>query len=624
MPRTLLPKHENESTGGTKGTWLNFEEQFIKFADGIEISPDSEINVTSIPSPWARMLLFSDAVKDKEHTLHLEVMSSILDVIEIIFYSNILTYDLKTMELTIEPDRCSFVDILYELYHDKEALDPSKTITLLLLSEKSGNNIVLAGSSPYTLLFTPLDLQKKKMLPRYFQAKPRYLRDRPKEFQVWFMKKFLDNLNHKGEFTDLVNAFREKGGICKGLSIENLTLPNTTEFETPASIFKGLFGVLATPHITSDNLIKASKTNAKGPLPLVINTHIGNKDKPYYNGYTFKNDYDVKSLQGLQRNRLPGEDVKYPWVLPEVDFLQPKIVKYKYEINDDRFVIGSESTARNYLVPLTRDYFKYFDIKDVNKYLTIQEEYHGTVKVTLKIPVANGEMLTIEKRYLESEKNILDFDSKDYDTPLPYLIIWPNLSPKAWKDEYFAYSYGYRFDHNKEEVFSIALLDENMNNIPYDHSRKAEAVEIFRFKPLPVFIEITHTASGTSALAILDHEKLYKPTPTDNSVKVGIDFGTSHTNIAIAPEGLRAEILRYSSDFSDSKLNTIDFIPLIDYSRDEKGQAIPRLIKGTMIQFFIPNSLRGISSGESVSLPLISLLNSDKPDEIDMLLTNVS
>ncbi|MGI6198981.1 MAG: hypothetical protein ACOYIS_07670 [Candidatus Cloacimonadaceae bacterium] len=622
MPRTLLPKHENESTGKTTGTWLNFEDQFLDFADDIEISPDSVINVTSIPSPWARMLLFSDAVKDKDHTLHFEVMSSILDVIEIIFYSNILTYDLKTIELAVEPGRCSFVDILYDLYHDKEASDTSKTISLLLLSEDNGNDIVLAGSSPYTLLFTPLDLQKKKMLPRYFQNKPRYLKDRPREFQIWFMRKFLEDLNHKGEFTDLVNAFREKGGICKDLSLENPNLPDTVEFETPSGMFKGLFGVLATTNITSDNLIKATKTDIKGPLPLVIDTYTVNKDKPYYNGYTFKQDFNVESLQDLPRNRLPGEDVKYPWVLPEVDFLQPKIVKYKYEINDDRFVIGSESTAKNYLVPLTREYFKYFDIKDVNKYLSIQESDNGTTRVTLIIPVANGKVI-VQKNYSKTNHTILDYGDKDDNTPLPYLIIWPNLSPQVWKDDYYAYSYGYRFDKNKEEVFSILLLDHNMSNIPYNHSRKAEAVEIFSFKSLPHFIEITHRENNVSALAILDHGKFIIPASKKSSIKVGIDFGTSHTNIAIAPEGSNAEILKYSSNFNKNELNTKDFIPIVKYPATKLGtDNIPVLIKESMIRFFMPNSLRNVSSDESVSLPLVSLINSDKPEDIDVLLNS--
>ena len=623
MSRHLLPRSENVSSG-TPGQWLNFSDgQFANFADGIEISEDSKINVTSIPSPWARMLLFRDAIKNLEHPLHFEVMSSILDVIEIVFYKKMLTYELNIEEIAIEKGKCEFLDILHDLYPDQDEIKDANfvTITLLILKKSEETSYVLAGSSPYTLLFTPLDLKNKQILSRHFQAQPTYLKDRPKDFQAWFMKSFIVKLTSREKYQGLVNAFNEKNGICKDIAIENSSLPDTESFEVPKeNIFEGLFDVLSKTAIESENLIKASKATDTEPPPLIIDTLTNTKGRPYYNGYAFKENFDEQTLHELSRDILPNEDVRYKWILPKVDFLQPKLIKYKYEINDDLFVIGSQSTAKKYLVPLTEEYFKYFDIKDVGKYIKI-EERNSTVRVTLKIPTANNDFVKVQRDYLQSKNEILVFDEADDNSPLPHIVIWPNLSPEHWKDAYYAFSYGFRFDNNKEEIFSITFMQNDLSDISYSHSRKEKAVEIFRFKTLPHFVKICHIESGIYAFAILDHDAFTIPAKEDGKVKVGIDFGTSHTNIAIACEGSGAEILRYSSDFSDIRLNTKDFIPLIEYTSQHEKHNIPQVIRAAMNQYFLPNSLRNESNDTSVNLPLVSLISSDDPNKINALLS---
>ncbi|HNZ44829.1 MAG TPA: hypothetical protein PKH12_02735, partial [Candidatus Syntrophosphaera thermopropionivorans] len=90
MPRYLLPKHKSLPQT-TPGQWKELTiTDFTTFVNEMEVSPDSKINVTSIPSPWARMLLFKEAIKSTNHLIHKEVMSNILDVLEIIFYYELM------------------------------------------------------------------------------------------------------------------------------------------------------------------------------------------------------------------------------------------------------------------------------------------------------------------------------------------------------------------------------------------------------------------------------------------------------------------------------------------------------------------------------------------------------
>ena len=124
MPRYLLPKNKSLPQT-TPGQWKELSKtEFTTFISEMEVSPDSKINVTSIPSPWARMLLFKEAVKSTNHLMHQEAMSSILDVMEIIFYNQLMNIDIEYKEIKINSDvNNKFLKILYDLSPDELKTD---------------------------------------------------------------------------------------------------------------------------------------------------------------------------------------------------------------------------------------------------------------------------------------------------------------------------------------------------------------------------------------------------------------------------------------------------------------------------------------------------------------------
>ena len=95
---------------------------------------------------------------------------------------------------------------------------------------------------------------------------------------------------------------------------------------------------------------------------------------------------------------MPGEDVRYPWILPEYDFLQPCIIRYRYKLNDELLIMGENSNEFKYLPPLTEKYFEFFTPEEADKYLSIIADGPQSVKVKLCIPV-KGSMIEVEKRY---------------------------------------------------------------------------------------------------------------------------------------------------------------------------------------------------------------------------------
>lgn len=624
MSRPLLPKHNERIAKATPGQWLDFTQEFSIFQSNIEVPLKAENNVTSIPSPWARMLLFKEAIKDRDHMLHMEIMSSILDVLELIFYEGMLSLSLNVKEIHISNEQTNnkLRKVLYDLYpSDIEDI----SITLLIAS-RGNETFVIAGTSPYTMFFTSLDLKIQNKFTRYFKSVPVPLSERPSDFQIYINKIFIPNLSQDGRFKELVDAFKFSNGICENSDQE---LADNSKYElSDLSQQFGLKSILfkyKSKEIISDNQLLSSKINPKSPL--VLDESSCRKGKPYYNDYLFNDDHKLSDLRNMNRKTLPGEDIAYPWVLPIQDFLQPVIIKYKYKLNNKFLIVGKSTDAFEYALPLTKKFFEYFKPEDVDKLLTIKDMGSNKVRIKLDIPIQNGKFIEIIKDYLGTysqdgdENVILEYDSRDSSTPLPHIIIWPNLSPEEWKDPYYGYVYGRRYgDSVTEKQISLEFLDDKLESINHAQSRKTNAVEIFKFEKLPTYVFLNEVKSKSQALLLLDHKIFSTHQVTVDNAVVGIDFGTSHTNIATKYNNI-TNILKYSSNFRGENLNDHDFITLVQFSEHQASEdSLPVLVKSNMNQYFMPNCLSEINDEQSVNLPLPTMVAIEKNVQVKALL----
>jgi len=622
MPRYLLPKHKSLPQT-TPGQWKELTTtEFTTFVNEMEVSPDSIINVTSIPSPWARMLLFKEAIKSTNHLMHQEVMSNILDVLEIYFYIELMDISIEYKKIIIKKeDENKFLKILYDLSPEELKKDGVLSIGLLIASKNSSERFVLAGTSPFSLLFTPTNLKHKEgkgLFPRYFREIPVPLRERPEDFQRWINSNFLPKLRDDGNYPDLVKAL----SAVDGISANSLNEPLNPDIKLSPCDFPDdspladLLERMNTKKISSPYLLKPHI--AKERPPLVIDPSMKLSGRDYYNNYRYLQDFKHEELKISNRDFLPGENIKYPWILPQEDFFQPVLIKYKYRLNNHRLILGSHKNSidKKYALPLTDTFFQYFNYADVENMLNFQELNETKVRVTLKIPTQNEEFLEIHRDYLQyldmnQENSIINYDARDMDTPLPYIMIWPPLHPENWEDKYYAFVYGKRYtdDINQEEIVSLQFKDQEFNDINYERSRKNDKLEIFRLDTLPTYIQISDNQFNGKGFLILNHNSLIKVENPDKSAKVGIDFGTSHTNIAIALDDSEPEVLKYSSGFSGKNLNDKDFITLVSFSNEEIGRGqIPILIIDYLKQYFLPNSLSEAHNNQSVDMPLPSMV----------------
>jgi len=627
MSRHLLPANKGSIPTATPGQWLDFTEHFAGFQNDIIVPPKARINVTSIPSPWARMLLFKEAIMDQNHMMHLEVMSSILDVLEIIFYQDLLDFSLSCKEIQISnqdgaPNK--FLKILRDLHPMAVGNEGNISISLVI-AHRGNDSFTLAGTSPYTLFFTPLDLKTKKKFPRYFRDEPVPLSQRPLEFQRWVNTHFLPQLRNLGTYDNLVNAFCFPGGICAGSDNSDLD----AGCHIPSDVLPGVNPLSALLEKTNVHQIDSSKLlkprrNGNKP-PLVIDPSINLKGCEYYNGYRHLQDHQLAILKGKDRSVLPGEDVSYPWILPYYDFLQPVLIKYKYKLNDEFLVMGNGSNTFKYALPLTDLFFKYFSPEDADELISITERGANNIRVTLRIP-CQDHVIEIKKDYTGAyaannpENSILQFDELDDNTPLPHLSIWPKLHPQNWPESYYGLVYGKRFANGGQEVFSLSFKDADYKSINFDYARKSNAIEVYRFEKLPTYVIIKHNPSDAHGLLLVDHKAFPVINPQISDSKVGIDFGTSHTNIALHYNE-QTRILQYSSGFKGKNQNTKDFISFLEFSDEEVGKDnLPSLMIPNLSYYFFPNSLSGGNTEHTVNLPLPTMAVNEQNEEPEAML----
>jgi len=624
MPRHLLPKHNGVVNVITSGQWGDFSDDFNRFQDNIEIPPNARINVTSIPSPWARMLLFKEAILSSSHLLHKEVMSNILDVLEIIYFSRSLDFRLEAREIHLTRDNpaSNFHDILYRLYPGNT--DHQDVRMQLILAVRDHETFVLAGTSPFTLFFTPLELTLSHKIPRYFKTEPVHLANRPQVFQNWFKHEFLTKLRGKGCFNDLVNAFEFHDGICQG---NNFTRPDTRDYEASDLLgnndtFSGLFDHAHHCTISSANLLKVG--NNEEPAPLIFDTSINMTGMPYYNEYTFHDNIQPRVLNTMDRSVLPGENIRYPWLLPFYDFLQSCIIRYRYKLNDDVLIMGHNSTEFKYLLPLTDRFFRYFSTQEADDLVSVMDDGPHSVEVILKVPLQDGRSISVVRRYTDywgdarQEDCIIEYDRMDISTPLPHLVFWPKLHPILWTEPYYCMVYGERYNNQDQERVVLEFMDSQYSNLQSAISRKSKSVDIVELSTLPTFIRIgirmnTKTISG---YLILDHNRIPRLDTDVQDASVGIDFGTSHTIVAVKTNGI-TEILKYRSDYLGINLNSADFINTMDISDDQINiESIPQLIKAYLGQYLFPNRLGTCNSKEEACLPIPTMVVKEE-DVID-------
>ncbi len=399
-------------------------------------------DITSIPSPFARMQLVKDAFREIVKTGNLDAddiygrtVSDTLDVGELFFnidkFSDklkIVAVDLRSMAIKLKEDTVdemhnSLGDTLLKyLDSDSESFNFSMMNKIFLLRYDNGDESnhlqVIGATSPRTLFFSTAN--KLEAISDEFsfgQDKPfdndfapLYKRDF-EYVKFWF---YLRNTipafaRDFKEVDDYLSLVRDRYPNDKRAVLDNIQTAD--EFEqievgTTDHVEVAGYPILKKklkPCVDSEFEIDSKLLDdTKHPFPLVLPVDAGinyanlkytedkwgDKNKaPYYDD----NELDKRKLPK------PG-NLKQPW-LTVSDFLEDYIVKVPHRMNGEHFFSGNINFRYDehrvaYLLPLKKRFFEYFTTDELigtvcggRKMIEMETTPSSGVRVTLRIPI---------------------------------------------------------------------------------------------------------------------------------------------------------------------------------------------------------------------------------------------
>ncbi|HEU4560719.1 MAG TPA: hypothetical protein VFS20_22895 [Longimicrobium sp.] len=556
MSRNLLPplkQGNNVAVADPPGAWSPFEQAWT-LAKHVAL-PAEDVHrgwsdITSIPSPWARILLFRHALEEGHaHPLFEEVVSDVLDTLELFFFQQHLQgqcfvkpLDLAQLDRDFPgADRAFRRALVSQAPRVPEGDGSAETrmtsVGLVYYGHSPDTARAIALTSPFTLFVTPAD--KTEEIEGYYEfaVKPhahfRGVRDRDPLFVRYVREHLLPQVRSRPAMQGLS---RYLDGELAGARVEAGEL----EIE-PVETLPGAGGVVlhkaSVLRIRSPLSLRSSRVEP-GAAPLVLTPNL--PQTVYYNQVPLPRPWVLDP--DAPREQLPATHIRHPWVHPAEDFLEPVLLQMPAELQGvlrDRK--NSAETAR-YLLPLKPKFFEYFSPDEVSGIVSISSNPYGVVSVQLDIPVVGGhgvgQTLTVQRTYKPRE------ESRSLERT--FLSLWPNFEAAAWKDYYLLhFEYGgeasaagrveFYSDHGR--IHPQAQRQQNgALGEGVDRVEREPSTAVYHTTAAPHVIRFVREdgLAGVLLPRLVNRKGAFQE---QTSWQVGIDFGTSNTIVALKQTG---------------------------------------------------------------------------------------
>ncbi len=573
--------------------------------------------ITSIPSPFARIDLVKTAFENIVNSGNLEgktifhkMISDALDVGEIFFnidkYKdkvNIITWDIKNdlnSLLSSNNSKHVLLGNTLKLYieQDAKAYNFDKTERLYLLNSKEGNDDIniIGGTSPITLFFTTANkldyvnirFGNDKAFDNDFQ--PLFKRD------ISYLKFLFGFKNSISNFSKDFKAFDE----YLNLTFQKLTaqqreeIRNYSSFEDDferltvagGSDFVEVLGFpLRKKTEKSTNIpdnsgfvIKSDKyQGTKKPLILPVDSY---SEKTIYTTAVWDRDNRVpyEDTRPLKDRTLPFVEDRYPY-LTIGDFLEPYIIRTIYPIYGDKFfdgnlTINSGTISKGFLIPIKKQYFDYFDVKDLlgvttdgKKKIEINQLNSGGVNVILRIPVKNNKYITYERTYYPSanEYSIAEPDlTRNRGAVIEHqfgLSVYPFLKLEKEYNSHYRVALIDRDiqNHTKNNTYGLDFYSDKstdkLREVAVKHRSKKDHGDLASSKYYILDNDFDFIELRTSSAKALVIPKFQVISQGNSNFTFAVDFGTTNTHIEYSKDGAEPKPLEITKD--DLQIGTL-------------------------------------------------------------------
>lgn len=406
----------------------------------------SKKEITSIPSPFARMDLVKTAFKvitesrDLDgDSIHHKLVSDCFDVGEIFFNMDkfrdkvrIIVWDKKKdlqALLDSDNDRHRLFGETLRLYleQDADAFNFNDLERIYLLDytgpDKPGQVNIIGATSPATFFFTSANNLS------YVSKHISFGKDRPfdEEFQPLYKRDFDYQMywyclqNSMPDFADLfpeINTYLKLSyAKLNNSQKEKITALNKESYDayyedlsvtSEANLVEVLgFHLKKRKGITdvkSDFQIHSSVCkDVKLPLALPVDMYT---KRLRYTIDVWDKDTKVpyNDSRPLLERSLPDDGTKYPY-LTIGDFLEDYILWDENTFNQEDFFNGGTDVEGCYLLPLRKEFFSYFTVDELQGIMPDGKKMFelvrnaGGVKAILRVPIQKNEYITYERLY---------------------------------------------------------------------------------------------------------------------------------------------------------------------------------------------------------------------------------
>jgi hypothetical protein len=591
MSRNLLPKLRDFPNPANipqakVGAWtrVGTPAGLAQLDYGAEGATEVRARVQSIPNPWARLLLFKNAMEDPHHPARRLIENEILDALQFLWsvgtmagsepeYKKLVIEDLEAAAEASGSQRVEeFARALVELLPRNRSGGRGETAALTSLVMVLQDDKPVMGESPFTILFTAEDASSAGTGSFFRYAagdNGMKLVERPFDFQRYVAQVLLPQFaqSHAGASSGNWVALqrtikpwlekevhecvqRARGPEQK----EKLRSPNEGQWQAVAfelgleQVPQGMGG-LTLFRQRSGARIRASRwrlrvgRNHDGLAPIVLDT--ASFDGKYFDGAPNVNL--PRSLEGLDREVLPGLDLRHPWIDPASDFFTDRLLLLQAPLNHpavygfkpDRFTIsyrGDNGRLKEgqLALPLRAEVFRYFTPEAVDEILRVDVQASGRVEVSLTLQVGgDDEVKSIVVRKSYDSASIAGFVG-------PTVALWPAFSDDRWRDYLI-----FREDAHGDSASHLSIIPwARGSELSTGVERRSGQVQLMHCESAPDVIEIRSTFTGIGSKAerlgvVLPRWKSPLP-PGPIERNVGVDFGTSNTIVSIRDGGKQA------------------------------------------------------------------------------------
>ncbi len=537
----------------------------------------------SVPSPWARLFLFRDAMLDPNHPARALVENEMLDALQLAWACGPQSLRLETLQVRV-PELVGsdvtarvhdYASALVDLAPRTAQHETREASALPVITLATVDGRPVFASSPYTVLFTAEDAAHDDYpdLFRYAAGMPaRPLRDREFSFQRYVATVVLPQLRApRPGPTEHVDQDAVRRGVAKWLAeavdeARRAAGPRQSELAAPQDpeaqlrklslrnagehAFAGVTLHTGTPDRLPSRWTLRSTTGPE-PRPLVLVP--GTFDGVYGEGLP-----RVELPAGLERIRdrevLPGTSRRHSWVLPETDWLADALVVLGYPLHPDGAyghgcyhpdpsVTQGPYAQPQIALPLKPDFFRWFQPADVERWLRIDVPAPGEVRVTLTIPVGseNPEEIRVTRRYTGPQLHPEQVG--------PEVAVWPAFDAGDWP--HYAV---FRLDRvagaiHPSTTLRMTAFADGAELPEVGHAQRSKLAATYAYDRAPAVLAFdAERGPGLPPRALGVLLPRYRPAraPSAEQWAVGVDFGTSNTVVAIRRDGVHdAEVLKH-------------------------------------------------------------------------------